>query len=153
MQQLLGPQVGPQPLVYRLIYLQTKPILKNKFVKIVLKFQQKVLRIVGTYVLKLKMQQLLGPQVGPQPLVYRLIYLQTKPILKNKFVKIVLKFQQKVLRIVGTYVLKLKMQQLLGPQVGPQPLVYRLIYLQTKPILKNKFVKIPRIFYIEIDIK
>ena len=50
------------------------------------------------------------------------------------------------------HVLKLKMQQLLGPQVGPLPLVYRLIYLQTEPTLKNKFVKMPRIFYIEIDI-
>ena len=63
-----------------------------------------------------------------------------------------MKFQQKVLRIVGTYVFKLKMQQLLGTQVGPQPLIYRLMYLQSKPILENKFVKIPRIFYIEIDI-
>ena len=50
------------------------------------------------------------------------------------------------------HVLKLKMQQLLGSQVSPLPLVYRLIYLQTEPILKNKFVKMPRIFYIEIDI-
>ena len=50
------------------------------------------------------------------------------------------------------HVLKLKMQQLLESQVGPLPLVYRLIYLPTEPILKNKFVKIPRIFYIEIDI-
>ena len=37
-------------------------------------------------------------------------------------------------------------------QVGFLALVYRLIYLQTRPILKNKFVKMPRIFYIEIDI-
>ena len=50
------------------------------------------------------------------------------------------------------HILQLKMQQLLGPQVGPWPLVYRLMYLQTKPILKNKFVKMPRIFCIEMDI-
>ena len=50
------------------------------------------------------------------------------------------------------YILKLKMQQLLGSQVGPRPLVYRVMYLQAKPILINKFVKMPRIFYIKIDI-
>ena len=48
--------------------------------------------------------------------------------------------------------LKLKMQQHLGTQVGLRSLVYRLMHLQTKPILKNKFVKLPRIFYIKIDI-
>ena len=37
---------------------------------------------------------------------------------------------------------------LLGPQVGTRPLVYRLKYLQTKK--NNKFVKIPRFFYIKI---
>ena len=44
------------------------------------------------------------------------------------------------------------MQQLLGSQVDPLPLVDRLIYLQTEPILKNKFVKMPRIFDIKIEI-
>ena len=53
--------------------------------------------------------------------------------------------------VEDTYFSKLKMQQLLGPQVGPRPLVYRLMYLLTKPVL-NKFVKMLRIFYIEIDI-
>ena len=37
---------------------------------------------------------------------------------------------------------------LLGPQVGTRPLVYRLKYLQTRK--KNKFVKFPKFFYIEI---
>ena len=37
-------------------------------------------------------------------------------------------------------------------QVGCWPLVYRLMYLLTKPVLKNKFVKMLRIFYIVIDI-
>ena len=32
------------------------------------------------------------------------------------------------------------------------PLVYRLMYLLTKLALKKKFVKMLRIFYIEIDI-
>ena len=50
------------------------------------------------------------------------------------------------------HILKLKMQQLLGPQVDPRPLVYWLIYLLTKPVLKNKFVKMFRIFYMKIDI-
>ena len=36
--------------------------------------------------------------------------------------------------------------------VGCRPLVYRLMYLLTKPVLKNKLVKMLRIFYIEIDI-
>ena len=45
------------------------------------------------------------------------------------------------------HMLKLKMQQILEPQVG-----LRLMYLLTKPVLKNKFVKVLRIFYIEIDI-
>ena len=39
------------------------------------------------------------------------------------------------------------MQQLLGPQM-----VYRLMYLQIKLNFKNKFVKMPRIFCIKIDI-
>ena len=46
------------------------------------------------------------------------------------------------------YILKLKLKQLLGPTWGPRPSVYRL----TKPVLKNKFIKMLRIFYIEIDI-
>ena len=37
-------------------------------------------------------------------------------------------------------------------QVGCRPLDYRLMYLLTKPVLKNKFVKMLRIFYIEIYI-
>ena len=28
---------------------------------------------------------------------------------------------------------QLKMQQLMGPKVGPRPLAYRVMYLQTKP--------------------
>ena len=50
------------------------------------------------------------------------------------------------------HIVKLKMQQLLGPQVDLRPLVQRLMYVQTKQILKNKFFKMPRISCIEIDI-
>ena len=35
---------------------------------------------------------------------------------------------------------------------GPQTLVFKLMYLQAKQGLKSKFVKMLRIFYIEIDI-
>ena len=40
---------------------------------------------------------------------------------------------------------------IVGPS-GCRPLVYRLMYLLTKLVLKNKFVKMLRIFYMEIDI-
>ena len=50
------------------------------------------------------------------------------------------------------HILKWKMQQLLGPQMGPWPLVYRLMYRQIKLNFKNKFVQMPKIFCIEIDI-
>ena len=39
-----------------------------------------------------------------------------------------------------------------GAPSGLRPLVYKLMYLLTKPVLKKKIVKILRIFYIEIDI-
>ena len=53
---------------------------------------------------------------------------------------------------IKIHILKLKMQQPLGPTWGPRHSAYRLIYLVTKPVLKNKFTKMLRIFYIEIDI-
>ena len=50
------------------------------------------------------------------------------------------------------HILKLQMQQLLRPTWGPRQSAYKLMYLLTKPVLKNKFIKMLRIFYIEIDL-
>ena len=56
------------------------------------------------------------------------------------------KFQQKVLMKLGDIYFEVENTTASGP---PNPWF---TYLLIKPVLKNKFVKMLRIFYIEIDI-